>query len=98
MGMSLRILALWAGMTAAIVVIGFNGGAWASFILMAWLVGSLYTYVFSVRVHPNRNCWSCRGSGQHGGLLFDYSRRPCARCKGTGTKPRWGRRVLRIGE
>ena len=92
MGMSLKILGIWAGVAAVLFLMAYNGGS--SVWLVLWLLVSAPAYWASLYLHPNRNCWYCRGTGQNRGALFDYSRRPCVRCGGTGTKPRLGRRVF----
>ncbi|GAB2655244.1 hypothetical protein [Kribbella swartbergensis] len=51
-------------------------------------------YVVSLSLHPNAKCYRCKGAGRHRGSLFSYATRPCTSCKGRGTHPRLGRRVL----
>jgi len=91
-GMSARVLAGWVAITALLFMSAVNGGdpVW----VVVWVLLSGPVYLVSLLLHPNRNCWSCRGGGQHRGVLFDYARRNCTSCAGTGTKPRWGRKVF----
>jgi hypothetical protein len=87
-GMSMKIFVPW--LVGAVAIYAAFGLVW---LVVAVLLSAPIYYV-SLLLHPNRNCWACRGKGQHGGFLFDYGRRNCASCGGTGTKPRWGRRVF----
>ena len=86
--MSLKIFVPWLIGLAAIGAL--FGVVWVVVALMI----SVPIYVASLVVHPNRNCWLCRGTGQHWGFLFGYARRPCTACAGTGTHVRWGRKVF----
>ena len=88
MGMSLKIFAPWLIVLAAIGAL--FGAVWVVVALMI----SAPVYIVSLILHPNRNCWFCRGTGQNWGFLFDYARRPCAACAGTGTQRRWGRKLF----
>ena len=64
--------------------------------LVLVLAALLGAYVFSLVRNPYTRCRWCRGRGTHSGSLFKYSHRVCARCRGSGRKPRLGLRVLRL--
>jgi len=51
-------------------------------------------YVLSLSLHPNAKCARCQGAGKHKGSVYTYATRPCTGCKGRGTNPRLGRRLL----
>jgi DnaJ-class molecular chaperone len=95
MGMSLKILAVWAVITLVAfgVATGDAGSIWP---LMIWLAISFVGYITSLRLHPRRACWTCGGSGRHTGLIFDYAHRACENCEGSGRRPRLGARIFNI--
>jgi hypothetical protein len=62
------------------------------FLLLA--IGAFAVYVISLSLHPNAKCGRCNGAGRHKGTLFSYATRPCSSCKGRGTHPRLGRKLL----
>jgi hypothetical protein len=63
-------------------------------LVVALLATALVIYVASLMLHPNAKCGRCKGAGRHRGALFSYATRLCTSCKGRGTHPRIGRRLL----
>jgi len=61
-------------------------------------VGSFY--VLSLLLHPYTRCEACvrRGTQRETGAVFGYAYRPCWRCRGRGSKQRFGAALLGIGE
>ena len=57
-------------------------------------------YVLSLMLHPYTRCEACRrrGENRESGAMFSYAFRPCWRCRGRGSKQRFGARMLGIGE
>jgi hypothetical protein len=57
-------------------------------------------YVLSLLLHPYTRCEACerRGAQRENGALFSYAYRPCWRCRGRGSKQRFGAALLGIGE
>jgi hypothetical protein len=62
------------------------------------ILGSIY--VLSLMLHPYTQCEACRRRGvqRENGALFSYAWRPCWRCRGRGSKQRFGAALLGIGE
>jgi hypothetical protein len=92
MGMSLKHLGFVIVATWVTWAYGDNTSNWWPF--TAWLFVIAIGYYISLRLHPVRNCWKCRGSGKHVGMIWDYARRPCESCGGRAWQPRWGVRLL----
>lgn len=63
-------------------------------VLAVLLVLVVVGYLASLRLHPNRACRSCGGSGNHRGSIYKYSQRSCTSCGGNGRRGRLGVRVL----
>ncbi|MCD2193973.1 hypothetical protein LQ327_11360 [Actinomycetospora endophytica] len=57
-------------------------------------------YVLSLLLHPYTACEAChrRGAQRENGMFFTYAYRPCWRCRGRGSKQRFGAALLGIGE
>ncbi len=96
MGMSLKHLAVIGAVTFVFWAYGHGSQNWWP--LAAWLTVMGLSYLASLYLHPLVNCWRCKGNGRHTGMLWDYARRPCERCAGSGRKIRFGARMLRIDE
>lgn len=62
----------------------------AILMLLAVVAAGAGGYVFSLWLHPERDCPRCAGQGKHRGSVFTGSRRQCTRCGGTGRQPRLG--------
>jgi DnaJ-class molecular chaperone len=62
--------------------------------LLLLAVAVFAAYVISLSLHPNAKCGKCNGAGRHKGTFFTYAQRPCSSCKGRGTHPRLGRKLL----
>jgi hypothetical protein len=76
-------------------VLWFFGRATSDYRLFAgYLLVVPLAYYISLRTHPIRNCWTCEGNGTHFGWFWDYGRRKCTACEGSGRKPRLGVRLL----
>jgi hypothetical protein len=63
-------------------------------LVVALVTTGLVIYIASLMLHPNAKCGRCKGAGRHKGALFSYATRLCTSCKGRGTHPRIGRRLL----
>ena len=63
-------------------------------LVVALVTTALVIYIASLMLHPNAKCGRCKGAGRHKGALFSYATRLCTSCKGRGTHPRIGRRLL----
>lgn len=70
-----------------------------SFLLVAGVVLTSL-YVLSLMLHPYTACEAChrRGAQRENGMFFTYAYRPCWRCRGRGSKQRFGAALLGIGE
>ena len=62
--------------------------------LLLLVAAAFAVYVISLSLHPNAKCGRCNGAGRHKGSIFSYATRPCTSCKGRGTHPRLGRKLL----
>jgi hypothetical protein len=62
--------------------------------LLLLAIAVFAVYVISLSLHPNAKCGRCNGAGRHKGTIFTYAQRPCNSCKGRGTHPRLGRKLL----
>lgn len=58
---------------------------------------ALVAYLVSLRLHPNRACRACKGTGRHRGSVFKYAQRSCTSCGGNGRRGRLGVRVIHGG-
>jgi hypothetical protein len=74
------------------VDVASNLGSTGMFVLL--VAAALAVYITSLALHPNAKCGRCNGAGRHTGSLFKYATRPCSSCKGRGTHPRFGRKLL----
>jgi hypothetical protein len=93
-GMSLWYLAWIFGAGLVLWMFGrANGNLWP---FALYLVAVSIAYVLSLHAHPLRNCWYCKGTGKHWGLIWNYSTRICIPCDGKARVPRLGVRVLNI--
>ncbi len=90
MGMSLGHLAGWAAITFV------AGALFGSVGIVVWIAASGAAYYVSCWLHPRRNCWSCRGTGRHTGMIWGYSRRACGVCGGNGWRRRLGAKLFNI--
>lgn len=72
--------------------IGSTLGPTGMLLLLAIAVFAVY--VISLSLHPNAKCGRCNGAGRHKGTIFTYAQRACSSCKGRGTHPRLGRKLL----
>jgi hypothetical protein len=72
--------------------IGSTLGPTGMLLLLA--IAVFAAYVISLSLHPNAKCGKCNGAGRHKGTFFTYAQRPCSSCKGRGTHPRLGRKLL----
>jgi hypothetical protein len=90
--MSIPQLGGFLGISGILWLYGQAGGNYGP--LLIWVPVAALAYVFSLRTHPDRPCWTCKGEGRHRGLIFDYAQRPCATCSGSGKHPRFGTRFV----
>jgi hypothetical protein len=75
-----------------LAVVSYYVNVWIASILLALVMA--VGYYESLKLHPNRNCPACRGTGKHRGWLWFYSHRQCTRCVGTGRQVRLGYRTF----
>jgi hypothetical protein len=74
--------------------VGVVNGTGTAGLVVALVTTALVIYIASLMLHPNAKCGRCKGAGRHKGALFSYATRLCTSCKGRGTHPRIGRRLL----
>jgi hypothetical protein len=64
-------------------------------ILVGVAVLFLIAYRISLRIHPNRRCRPCGGTGKVSGVIFTWACSYCRKCGGDGMVPRLG--TLMVG-
>jgi hypothetical protein len=95
--MTIKYLLGFIGVGAVTFLYGRSGGDYGYSPFAIWVIGYLGAYVASLYLHPRRNCWHCKGSGRHQGMIFSHGRRPCEHCApNSGWELRWGARQLDI--
>ncbi len=92
MGMSIRNTLIIAVGTFLAVSISRAEENWNLFGF--WVGGVAISYALSCWLHPQRNCWRCKGKGSHRGLLWDYAVRACTKCNGRGKFLRLGSKLM----
>jgi hypothetical protein len=65
---------------------------------LVWYAGIIAVcYVFSLALHSNRRCRTCRGSGRQRAAMFPWADRVCTSCGGASRHRRWGVQLFYSG-